>query len=84
MVTVSCPYCLALLAEMRSAVMEAGAIIEDARVQTRVGHLPDAHVQEWWRDAHYRWLDAWTDLRNHFATHSVNPTSGQENGFARA
>jgi hypothetical protein len=57
MVTVSCPYCLALLAEMRSAIMEAGAIImeagaiiEDYRAQVRAGDLPKAHVREWWQN----------------------------------
>jgi hypothetical protein len=82
MVAVSCPYCLALLAEMRSAAMEAGAISEDARAQVRAGGLPEAHAREWWLDARRRWLDASTDLTNHIATHLVNPTCfGQENGF---
>jgi hypothetical protein len=79
MVAVSCPYCLALLAEMRSAIMEADAIIEDSRAWIRLSDLPAANVNEWYRNARHRWLDASADITNHVATHSVNPTYfGQE------
>jgi hypothetical protein len=78
MVGVSCPYCLALLAEMRSAIMEVNAILENARARTRLGDVP-APVDEWNLSARHRWLDASTDLANHLATHPANPTCfGQE------
>jgi hypothetical protein len=78
---VSCTYCRALLAEMRSAVMEANAISEDARARARVGDVPNANVDEWWRNARHRWLDASVDFTHHIATHPANPTYlGQENG----
>jgi hypothetical protein len=63
--------------------MEANAIAEDARAQIRSGNLRNEHVDEWWRDARHRWLDASVDLTTHIATHSVNPTyRDRENGFA--
>jgi hypothetical protein len=78
---VSCPYRRARLAEMRSAVTEANAIPEDARARARLGDVPAANVDEWWRSARHRWLDASVDLTHHIATHSANPTYlGQENG----
>jgi hypothetical protein len=80
MVGVSCPYCRALLAEMRSAIMEVNAILENARARTRLGDVP-APVDEWNLSARHRWLDASTDLTNPIATHSVNPIYfGQEDG----
>jgi hypothetical protein len=73
MLASSCAYCLELLAEMRSAIMETNAILDDIRARRRAGNWPGAHAQEWWQRAQHRWVDASTDFTTHIATHPIAP-----------
>ena len=75
-----CPDCVALFAEMRSAVNEAEATAKIARDLIHASK-PSEHVDELrqirerWENANRRWVEASTDLKNHFATHHGTPIS---------
>ena len=77
----SCPDCVALFVEMRSAIMEANAIIENAKALRRAGNRRSPHVPKWWaiteswENARRRWREASTEFKNHAATHHSTPIS---------
>ena len=83
MVGLSCPDCVALFAEMRSAITEAKSIAQDAAALSRAGNLPIEGVNEWWQiserweSARLRWSEASTDYKNHLAKHPCTPTSAK-------
>ena len=79
-----CPDCVALFAEMQSAIMEANAITEHASALRRAGNNSRADPQKWgetkqsWENARRRWLAASTDLLSHLAKHRRStPTSAK-------
>ena len=69
----SCADCVALFGEMSSAVTEADAITEQARVLIHASK-PSDHVdercrmREHWEDVRHRWVVAAQNLKNHSAT----------------
>jgi hypothetical protein len=79
----SCADCVALFAEMRSAITEAKSIAQDAGALSRAGNLPIEDVNEWWQitdrweNARQRWVQASTDFKTHLATHRTTPTSAK-------
>jgi hypothetical protein len=77
-----CPDGVALFAEMRSAANEADATAKIARDLIHASK-PSQHVdglrqiREQWENAHRRWEEASTNLKNHFATHHSAPISAK-------
>ena len=78
-----CPDCVAIFAEMHSAIMEANAITEHAKALRHAGVRHGTHLLEWWEtkeswdNARRRWLAASTDLLSHLAKHRSTLTSAK-------
>ena len=78
----SCPYCVALFTEMRSAVDEAKTIAQKAGALIHASR-PSEHIDGWmqsrerWQNARRRWLEAARDLQNHLSRHPCTPTSAK-------
>ena len=70
----SCADCVALFAEMRSAITEAKSIAQDARALSRERN-PTPKINEWrqirelWESAHVRWVWVRMNLKNNLETH---------------
>lgn len=81
----TCPDCLALLAEMESAITEANATIQEGESLIYTGKPPE-HIEEWrqimelWENAHRRWVIAAKNFRNHIATKHQGTPPGREHG----
>ena len=73
-----CRDCFALFGEMRSAITEANALVEEAGVLIH-GSNPSEHfdklrqIRERWQNTCRRWSDASMDLTNHCETHESTP-----------
>ena len=72
-----CPTCLALIANMYSAVTEADGLVEEGRELIGAAD-PSEHDFQWlqwlqirksWENARERWVQASSDFANHFETH---------------
>jgi hypothetical protein len=82
-----CKECHALFGEMRSAVVDAKAIVEEAGELIHA-NKPSEHTEGWsqtrdqWQSARQRWLEASRDLQNHLAAHQSSPTSPKSMAYA--
>ena len=79
-----CRFCFALFGEMRSAITEANALVEEAGVLIHASK-PSEHHEGWrqtrdrWQSTRQRWLEASADFTNHLATHEARPVKPPEN-----
>jgi hypothetical protein len=77
-----CKDCHALFVEMRSAIMEANALVEEARALVHA-RKPSEHIVGWWQtrdrwqSASRRWMLASAELKNQLATHRSTPNSAK-------
>ena len=73
----TCDECRALLAEMRSALIEAKAVTQDTRALNRASNRSSEErwqITERWENARRRWVLASAELRIHLiGTHRPTP-----------